>query len=122
MLTGILFTGLILADDNEDAATTKKLLGVWELTKSDVLPEAAGNMTAEFTKDGKITLRGKLAEKKINAAGTFQVKANTITTTIDYGVGIAKSETGKIKKLTEKELIIEDDKGKVDKYKRKKAP
>ncbi len=46
------------------------------------------------------------------------MKAKTIETTIDYG-GKSKTETSKIKKLTETELIIEDDKGKVDEYKRK---
>lgn len=48
--------------------------------------------------------------------GTYKVKANTLVVTLQ-----GKTETDKIIKLTDTELIIEDDKGKVDEYKRASA-
>jgi uncharacterized protein (TIGR03066 family) len=119
LLSGILFAATAVAVGNEDAETTKKLLGVWEVTKSDTLPKGA-TAAVEFTKDGKIKLRFTVDDKALTADGTYKVKANTIVTTIDYG-GKAVTETHKIKKLTEKELVIEDEKGKIDELKRKKA-
>jgi len=120
VLIGAILASMALAMGSDDAETTKKLIGVWEVTKSESLPPGV-KATTEFTKDGKIKLRAELGDKKLTADGTYKVKGNTIETKIDYG-GKTKAETSKIKKLTEKELIVEDDKGKIDEYKRKKAP
>lgn len=119
LLTAIFLAAMAFAAGNEEAETTKKLVGVWELTKSDTLPKGA-DATVYFTKDGKIKLRATIGDNTITASGTYKVKANTVITTIDYD-GKTKMETNKIKKLTEKELIIEDEKGKVEEYKRGKA-
>jgi uncharacterized protein (TIGR03066 family) len=59
-----------------------------------------------------------LDAKEFKLSGTYKVKDKTITTTIDFG-GKSKTDSGTIKKLTDTELIMEDDKGKIDEYKRK---
>ncbi len=119
LLSSVFFVGMVLAIGTEDADTAKKLIGVWEVTKSDTLPPGV-MATVEFTKDSKIKLRMEQGEKKLAADGTYKVKTGTIITEISFG-GKSKSETNKIKKLTDTELILEDDKGKIDEYKKKKA-
>src|SRR5262245_59429231 len=119
LLGGILLAGMTLAAGDNDADTTKKLLGVWQITKSESLPPGA-LATAEFTKNGAIKLHAVLGEKLLAANGTYKVKGNTVVTIIDYG-GKSRTETSKIKKLTEDVLILEDEKGRVDEYKRKKG-
>lgn len=95
--------------------TAKKLIGVWELTKAENAPP--GPMTVEFTKDKKLKLRIKTNDKEIKIDGTYEVKDNDIVSMLAFE-GQTKTETNKIKKLTEKELVIEDEKGKVEEYKR----
>jgi uncharacterized protein (TIGR03066 family) len=114
-LVGMLFFGLGLAGA-ADADTAKKLVGVWEVTKSKDAPPGA---TVEFTKDGKMALKVKAGDKTLSITGTYKVKGQSVITTLSVG-GKEKTETNKIKKLTEKELIVEDEKGTVEEYKRVK--
>jgi len=119
LLLSVLFVAVGALAEAGQTDTEKKVVGSWDLTKSDSLPKGA-KATIEFTKDGKINLEMSLDEKAFKASGTYKVKDNTIITTIEFG-GKSKTETGKIKKLTDTEFIIEDEKGKVDEYKRKAA-
>jgi uncharacterized protein (TIGR03066 family) len=97
--------------------TAKKLIGVWELSKADNSPPGA--VTVEFTKDNKLKLRIKANDKELKIDGTYELKDNDIVSMLTFE-GQTKTETNKIKKLTEKELVIEDEKGKVEEYKRAK--
>jgi uncharacterized protein (TIGR03066 family) len=110
----VAFSGSGLIGGENDNA--KKLVGVWEVTKSESAPPGA---TLEFTRDGKMKLRAEVKGKQFEMGGTYKVEGNKIHATFTAG-GQEKQETGTIKTLTDTRLVIEDLKGKVDEYKRKK--
>ncbi|MBI3410851.1 MAG: hypothetical protein HY040_21145 [Planctomycetes bacterium] len=112
---GTLFFGLVLVGA-AGTDTAKRLVGVWEVTKSDEAPPGA---TVEFTKDGKIKLRAKVKDMEIKVDGTYEVKKDQIVTKVTFG-DKSKTEAHTIKKLTDKELILMDEKVKVEEYKRSK--
>ena len=112
-ISGFVLFGLSIAIA-KDTDYSKKILGTWVITKGEAPPGA----TVEFTKDGKMKLRAQLGEKELAIDGTYTLQGDTITSHLSFG-GQKKTETDKIKKLTDKELIVEDDKGKVQEYKRK---
>jgi uncharacterized protein (TIGR03066 family) len=106
--------GLIWAQNESNA---EKIVGVWEVTKS-ATPAPPG-ATVEFTKDGKLKFRAEVKGKALEAGGTYKVQGNKIHVTFKAG-NQEKQETGTIKTLTDTRLVIEDPKGMVDEYKRKK--
>jgi uncharacterized protein (TIGR03066 family) len=107
----------VRADEKKDAETKDKLVGTWEVTKGDSLPPGS---TAEFTKDGKLKLTIKAdKDKSVTIEGTFKVEGETFKTTLK-AEGKEHTETLKIKSLTDKELVIEDEKGKKDTFKKSK--
>jgi uncharacterized protein (TIGR03066 family) len=116
----VLVAGLVgaLHAQEKKADNESLIVGVWELTKADKGGPPVGTVM-EFTKDGKIKMTGKADGKQFVANGTYFVNGNKFT-------GILKTpdreETGTvtIKKLTDKELVTEDDVGRVLEYKRKK--
>ena len=95
------------------------ILGVWELTKSDdgILPPT----TLEFTKDGIVKIAVKVCDKPQIVEGTYKVEDDKLTITIKAPDEEKEStDTATITKLTEKELITKDAKGKIDEFKKKK--
>jgi uncharacterized protein (TIGR03066 family) len=88
-----------------------KIVGTWEPAD----PKGAG-MTLEFTSDGKL----KMDAGPIKIEGTYKVDGDKLTTTMKAEGGKEKTETGKIKELTDTKLVTEDPKGKTDEFKRKK--
>jgi uncharacterized protein (TIGR03066 family) len=94
--------------------TAKKLVGGCEITNNKEAPPGA---TVEFTRDGKMQMRAKVGEKELNIDGTYELKDDAIVSRLSIG-GKTKTESNKIRKLTEKELVIVDEKGKVEEYKR----
>jgi uncharacterized protein (TIGR03066 family) len=119
LLLSVVFAAVGALAQAGQTDTEKKLVGSWEITKSDSLPKGAKGIV-EFTKDGKLNLSMSFNDKVFKISGTYKVKDKTITTTLDFG-GKSKTETITVKKLTDTELIIEDEKGKTDEYKRKVA-
>ena len=95
--------------------TAKKIIGLWEITKGDAPPGA----TIEFTKDGKLSLRAKVNNMDLKVDGTYEVKDESIVSKLTFN-GQTKSETHKITKLTDKQLIVQDEQGKSEEYKRVK--
>jgi uncharacterized protein (TIGR03066 family) len=92
------------------ASNKDKIVGTWEFVKSsekDAPP--AGAMSVEFTKDGKMTMSMKMPgmDKPITAEGTYEVDGDTLKTKGGPG-GKDKTESVKIAKLTDKELITEE--------------
>jgi len=97
--------------EKKELSNKDKLIGAWELTK-------AGNGFSpgaifEFTKDGKLIIT--LAGDKDSMVGSYSVDGDTITR--PEGQDPYKKT---IKKLTETELVTEDESGQVDEFKRKK--
>jgi uncharacterized protein (TIGR03066 family) len=97
----------------KEPSNNEKIVGVWEVTKSADAPPGA---VFEFTKDGKMKISFKANDKDMSMEMNYKVEGDTITATGPDG----KAEPAKIKKLTDSELAIEDAKGKVDEYKKKK--
>jgi len=113
----LLFVGSGQAGDKKDDKTpdTTKLIGVWEVVKSDEYPLLS---SAEFKKKRLIRtyfLKGATTEM----AFTYTLEGNKLTTTIDTG-GKVTIKTMTIQTLTDKSLILVDDKGKTEELRRRK--
>src|SRR5260370_25942943 len=92
-----------------------KLVGKWEATKG---PGAVGS-TLEFTKDGKVYFQNK--DKTENQEGTYKLDGDTLKYKItDKRAGEERTESVKIKRLTDKELVIGHPKVGVIEYKKVK--
>ena len=94
--------------------TAKKLIGVWAATKAE-------GKSIEFAKDGKLKLTEKVGDKTVVVAGTYTLKEGFLVVSfVPPGKEKAETDTGKITKLTDKELVIEERNGKSLEYKRVK--
>jgi uncharacterized protein (TIGR03066 family) len=104
----------VLAQGKDDPAA--KIVGTWELTKSggDLPP----GTTIEFTKEGKLKAVLKADDQVITIEGTYKVEKNKIHVKVKIGEETVE-ETVTIKRLTDKELEVEDKEGKVDTFKKK---
>ena len=119
-LVGVLVLGVSVAraDDKKDKETQEKLVGTWESIKgSESVPPGS---TMEFTKDGKLKLVFKQEDKSLTIEGTYKVDGQTFKATLKVG-DKEHTETIKIKKLTDTELVITDEKDKTDKFTKKKT-
>lgn len=96
----------------QDEAT--KIVGVWEVVKSEDLP--AGS-TIEFATDGKFTVKVK-GEKDEVGTGSYKVEKAKLTVKLKFG-DQAFEQSATIKKLTPTELHLEGDDKKVDEFKKK---
>jgi uncharacterized protein (TIGR03066 family) len=105
------------ADGGDKKGVDKaKLIGVWEVTKSEGAPPGA---TVEFTKDGKLLVSFKLNDKEFKVDGTYKLDGNKLDTVLVFeGKEVKDAHT--IKTLTDTMLVTVDEKGKVDEFKRKK--
>ncbi len=105
------------AEDKKPDVDKAKLLGTWEAVKgSETVPLGS---TLEFTKDGKLKLVIKDGDNTAKIDGTFEVKADSFKATLKID-GDDKSEVLKVDKLTDKDLVIIDEKGKKDVFSKKK--
>jgi uncharacterized protein (TIGR03066 family) len=106
-------------DGKEDKAkdTTAKLVGTWELTKS----EGGGTpgSTIEFDKNNNVKMTAKLGGASTTAEGKFFVEGDLIKTAITTKSGKEVADQMKIKSLTGTNLTVEDRNGKTDEYKKK---
>jgi uncharacterized protein (TIGR03066 family) len=94
----VLLSGAARADDKTD-----KLLGKWEAIKGDIPAKS----TAEFTKDGKVKVSFKSEGMTESKEGTYKLDADTLKLTRKDG-GKERTESFKVKKLTDKELVLTD--------------
>jgi uncharacterized protein (TIGR03066 family) len=99
-------------DDN-----AKKIIGVWEVTKSS--GDLPAGTTIEFTKDGKLMAVIKADGQEVKLDGTYKVEKDKLTVKVKIG-DQSLEETATIKKLTDEALEIEDKDKKVDVFKKKK--
>lgn len=106
------------ADEPAKAANKDKIVGVWEITKGggDVPKDAA----FEFTKDGKLIMTATVQGRKINIEGSYSVDGNQLKTVQTAPGGKKIEETDTIEKLTDTEMVLKDNKGKVVEFKKKK--
>jgi uncharacterized protein (TIGR03066 family) len=110
-----LAASLSRAEDKKDS-NKEKIVGTWLLVKSET--ETPPEATMEFTKDGKMKVSFKIGEKTVSVDGTYEIDGDKINVAMKVG-DKEKKDTGTIKTLTDKTLVIVDTKGKADEYKRK---
>jgi uncharacterized protein (TIGR03066 family) len=116
LVLGLTLVGTAGGDTEKDIA--KKLVGKWELTKSSEKKGIPPGATIQFTKDGKLKFHLKFGDKDFDFGGSYKLDGKKLTVTIEFMPGKEKTDTVTIEKLTDKELHIKDDKGKVDEFKR----
>jgi uncharacterized protein (TIGR03066 family) len=116
-------------EEKKAASNKEKLIGVWELTKSK---EGAAGNKVEFFADGKMrmTLKVKVFKKKGDNKkvlakettevfdATYMVDGDKLTMTVKVGDKEEKRPLT-IRSLTDKELVMVDEEGNVDEFKKK---
>jgi len=111
----ILALGGLATAAQKDDDNAKKIVGKWEITKSDSdLPKGS---TVEFTKDGKMTALLKGDDLKLE--GTYKVEKDKLTVKLKAG-DQSIEETVTITKLTDDALELKDKDNKVDVFKKAK--
>jgi uncharacterized protein (TIGR03066 family) len=104
LLAGACFLGVIAIGVAGDD-TAKKLVGVWTVIQKEK-KEGALEVAVEFTKDGKYIMNTKLGDKERKDEGTYKLKGDMLSVTFGK-----RTQTAKITKLTEKELVVTDEDG-----------
>jgi uncharacterized protein (TIGR03066 family) len=99
--------------DEKKADNKTLIVGVWEVTKGTDGPPIGA--TLEFTKEGKVKMTAKRDGQEVSKQGTYTVEGDKVT--VD---GDGRKESATIKKLTEKELVLEIAPGKTVELTRKK--
>jgi uncharacterized protein (TIGR03066 family) len=109
-------TAGVRAEDKKDNA--KLIVGTWEVTKSFDMGPTVG-ATIEFTKEGKVTVKAKVDGKDVNYGGTYKVDGDKLALALKRG-DMERKLTISIKKLSDKELVTENEDKKSVSMKRKK--
>ena len=91
------------------------LIGKW--SPKDAKKE--GDMTLEFQKGGKLVLSAEIKGKMESMEGGYKLDGDKLEVSLKYG-GDEKKESLKITKLTDAELVTEDNMGKSDAFSRVK--
>jgi uncharacterized protein (TIGR03066 family) len=100
----IVFVAGASADDKKiDAA---KLVGKWEVTKSESSPDLKGALI-EFSKDNKVTVNVEIDGKKRVVTGTYKVDGDKLTVTFKEA-GKETSDTDMIKSVTDDKIVLVD--------------
>jgi uncharacterized protein (TIGR03066 family) len=90
------------------------IVGVWETPKTQEFPF---DIAVEFSNNGKMRLTIK-ADKQINVDSTYRVDGSKINITHTKG-GNTSTDAWTIKELSDKQLVVIDDKGKTVTYTKK---
>jgi len=115
IVAALVVGGSARAADDDNA---KKIVGKWELTKSED-PGAPIGAAVEFTKDGKVTIVAKADGKELKLDGTYKIEKDKLITKISFG-GKTDEDTDEIVKLTDDTLELRDKDKKITVLKRKK--
>jgi uncharacterized protein (TIGR03066 family) len=96
---------------DKDKVDGKKLIGKWEPT---TLPPGA-KAVIEFTKDNKLVVSFTIGDKTEKIDGTYKLDGNKLMVDLKD-----KKETNTVTKLTDEDLVVKDEKGKEEAFKRLK--
>jgi uncharacterized protein (TIGR03066 family) len=121
MAAGCLVIGIaagVRGDDKKADSNKEKLVGSWEVVKSEDPPPPVGAVV-EFAKDGKVKITHKRDDKDLTVEGTFTVDGDKVSVVLKMGDKEDKHSIT-IKKISDNELTMENDKGKTVEFKRKK--
>jgi uncharacterized protein (TIGR03066 family) len=114
-LSGLLALTVAVCAAAEDPKADPKdrLVGVWEAVKSD-LP---GGTTLAFNPDGRLEVRIKTDKGTNRVEATYAVEGDRLTVQIGGSRNAEGREVVRIVKLTDKELTLKSDNGKVEEFK-----
>ncbi|SRR6266851_1742115 len=108
--------GLALTANAEDKKGVKeKILGSWVVTEGKNFEGAV----VTFGKDGKGTLTHKVEGKDVTQDFRYEVDGDTLKVIVKDKDGNEMTLPHKIKSVTDKEMVSENDKGEVAKLKKK---
>lgn len=111
----VMFTAVVLT-----AADKSKLEGTWKLDKSDSeLPKGASAVIV-FEKNGTFNMKIEVGTTKVELPGTWTLDGDKLTVVQKDPTGKQKTETMKIEKLDDTDLVTIDEKGKKDQFKKSK--
>jgi len=120
-----LLTAGVRADDKKEekkdakkADYAKLIVGKWEVTKTEGMGPAEGTLI-EFTKDGKLVLKGKMGDQEINLEGTYKVDGDKFDFALKFGDQEHK-DTITIKKIDGDTMSTANKEGHTVEMKRKK--
>jgi uncharacterized protein (TIGR03066 family) len=117
-MTLVLLVGLTAAYGEDKKDDNKaKIVGIWEMIKGDLK-----GATIEFTKDGKFKVAYEDEGEKKMTEGTYSIDGESLKAIRKDPDGSDHKETLKITKLTEKDLVVETEDGKVTECKRVEKP
>jgi uncharacterized protein (TIGR03066 family) len=117
------------------AENKKKLVGTWTLISGGYGTGGygtggygkggygRGRRTLEFTADGKMKVAARRGNKTIGYEGTYRIKGDQVEMTTpddeEGGDSALKQQVVRITSLTDRELIVADEKGRKTAYTRK---
>jgi uncharacterized protein (TIGR03066 family) len=104
--------------DEKKTDYAKTIVGKWEVTKTEGGGPPEGTVI-EFTKDGKLSVKGKMGDQEINATGTYKVDGDKFEFTLKIGDDEHK-DTITIKKLEGDTMSTSNKDGHTVEMKRKK--
>jgi uncharacterized protein (TIGR03066 family) len=108
--------GLAVAVHAEDAKGVKeKIIGTWVVTESKNLKDAV----ITFGKDGKGTVTHKVDGNEMKQDFRYEVDGEKLTVFVKDKDGNEQPRPHKIKSVTDKEMVAENDQGEVAKLKKK---
>jgi uncharacterized protein (TIGR03066 family) len=107
--------GLTTAAGPVDAG---KLLGAWELTKVEGQAQVP-YWRVEFLKDGKLRMTAQKGGEELKVEGTYALKKDRLTLTVEEGGKTTDTRTVTVQKLTDAVLVIVDNNKKME-FKRAK--
>ena len=98
-----------------DAIDKDKIVGVWEITKTE--DGAPPGTRAEFGKDGSLKFTFKDGDKLIVGTGTYKLDGAKLVVTVKVD-GKESSETATVAKLSDDAMTTKDEHGKATDYKK----
>lgn len=94
-------------DEKEEKELQKKLTGRWEASKGKGLPPGS---VLDLKKDGKMSITISFGDKEVSLDGTWKVKGKAFVMTVKRGEK-EKTQTIKVTKVSDKELVVEGEGG-----------
>jgi uncharacterized protein (TIGR03066 family) len=112
---GIVLGLAVVAHAADKKVTKEKLVGAWVCTESKHIEGAI----VSFAKDGKGTVIFKMDGKEVTEAFKYEIDGDNVKVIVKDKDGTEKTDLHKITTLTDKEMVAENDKGEVAKFKKK---
>ena len=112
-------SGPVAAQEKKDGTNKEKIVGNWELVKTEEPIPAGIKVVVNFGKDGKMKVTATFMGETRTQEGTYKVEGDKLQTTQKQG-DMEKKETDTIKALDDKQLVTVNAKGQKTEFKRTK--